>query len=63
MVPTWGANPDTEKPMPDAGIVVGAMTPTVPGIEKAARYGAVPPVMTKFDVALPQLVGAAFEYV
>ena len=45
------ASPVTEKPCPDAAIVVGVITPTVPGTEKAAVYGGVPPVMTKFDAS------------
>lgn len=47
-----GASPVTEKPCPDAAIVVGVMTPTVPETENDAVYGGVPPVMTKFDVAV-----------
>ena len=57
------ANPVTEKPCPDAMIVVGAITPVVPGTEKDAVYGGWPPVMTKFEIGVLHPVPPPIEYV
>ena len=45
-----GASPVTANPLPDAGMELGVMRPTVPGTANVALYGGVPPVITKFEI-------------